>query len=70
MCPAGPASESSIWDAGIAAGYVASLADPYAHETPLPWPQVVERVRRRVQLVIDPEGAFEIVGAPGAFICR
>ena len=60
----------SIWDAGIAAGYVASLADPYAHETPLPWPQVVERVRRRVQLVIDPEGAFEIVGAPGAFICR
>jgi SAM-dependent methyltransferase len=59
-----------IRDAAIAADYVASVADHYAHEIARPWTEVVDDVRRAVQDVIDAEGVFEVRGASGAFVCR
>ncbi len=59
-----------IRDAGIAADYVASIADHYAHEVERPWLEVVEEVRRSVRSVIDADGAFTVDGVVGAFICR
>ena len=60
----------SVFDASIAAGYVASVADHYEGEVDCSWSDVVEEVRREVQRVIDEDGVFEIAGDPGAFICH
>ena len=59
-----------IRDAGVAASYVASLADHHQDETTRPWTDVVEDVRRQVQTAIDAEGAFVTFGDLAAFICR
>jgi SAM-dependent methyltransferase len=59
-----------ITDAGVAADYVASMADSYAGQAPRPWADIVAGVRRAVQEVIDAEGVFRISGDPAAFVCR
>jgi hypothetical protein len=58
-----------IRDATVAADYVASLSDHYQDETPRPWDDVADDVRRQVQAVIEDEGAFTISGDLTAFIC-
>ena len=59
-----------ISDAGVAADYVASVADIYQPEVSQPWGGVVEEVRRRVGNTIQQEGAFLVSGDVGAFVCR
>ena len=59
-----------VSDASVAADYVASLGDSYAHAAPRPWADIVEGVRAAVQEVIDTEGVFRISGDPAAFVCR
>jgi SAM-dependent methyltransferase len=59
-----------IRDAGVAADYVASLADHHQGETTRPWNDVAGDVRQQVQDVIDDEGAFTTSGDLAAFICR
>jgi len=59
-----------VRDAQVAADYVASVADHYERETTRPWRDVVDDVRRSVQLVIDDDGEFVVSGDPGALICR
>lgn len=59
-----------VTEAGIAADYVASVADLYQHETDRPWGEVVEEVRTEVQREIDARGAFVVNGSSGAFVCR
>jgi SAM-dependent methyltransferase len=64
------ASRVVVRDAKIVADYVASVADHYQGQVQCPWPEVVERVRREVQRVIDEEGAFVTSGDVGALVCR
>ncbi len=59
-----------LTDGQIAADYVASIADHYQHQTDLPWADVVEHVRRRVEETIGEEGEFRVSGVSGAFVCR
>ena len=58
-----------LTDAAVAADYVASVEDHYAHEVSCPWASIVETVRTSVQQVIDTEGSFIDYGEVGAFIC-
>jgi hypothetical protein len=57
-------------DAGMAADYIASVADHYQDEVDRPWAEVVDDVRRAVQAVIDAEGVFTVSADTGAFVCR
>lgn len=59
-----------LTDAGVAADYVASVADHYEHETARPWSEVVDEVRAAVQRDIDTRGEFVVQGSSGAFVCR
>ncbi|MDQ2740024.1 MAG: class I SAM-dependent methyltransferase [Actinomycetota bacterium] len=59
-----------IRDSSIVADYVASTADYYQSEVVCPWPEVVDKVRRDVQRVIERHGAFVTSGDVGAFVCR
>jgi SAM-dependent methyltransferase len=59
-----------IVDASIAADYVASISDLYEHEVARPWTEVVAHVRHHVQRRIEADGAFEVAGDVGAFVCR
>lgn len=61
---------ASVRDAGVAAAYVESVADHYEAEVDRPWTDVVDAVRREVGAVISSDGAFDVAGDPGAFICR
>ena len=58
-----------LTDATVAADYVASVEDHYAHEVSCPWASIVEAVRTSVQQVIDTEGSFIDHSEVGAFIC-
>ncbi len=60
----------AVSDAGLVADYVASVADHYEEQVDRPWAEIVEDVRRAVQLVIDAHGAFTVAGDTGAFVCR
>ena len=59
-----------LTDAQVAADYVASIADHYQHQTDLPWADVVQHVRQRVHETIQQDGAFQVSGVSGAFVCR
>ena len=59
-----------LTDAGIAADYVASVADHYQAQTDRPWSEVVDDVRAEVQRTIDTDGEFVVQGSSGAFVCR
>lgn len=59
-----------LTDAGILAGYVASIADAYENEISRPWSDVVDDVRSAAQAVIERDGVFVVEGDPGAFVCR
>jgi hypothetical protein len=59
-----------VRDARVVADYVASVADHYQGQVHCPWPEVVERVRREVQQVIDKDGAFVTSADVGALVCR
>ena len=59
-----------IRDPDIAADYVASVGDHYQHEVARPWAEVVTDVRRAVERAIEKDGAFQVRGSVGAFVCR
>jgi hypothetical protein len=59
-----------LQDAGVAADYVASVADHYQPQVGRPWAEIVAAVRRDVQAVIDAEGEFRLHGDTVAFVCR
>ena len=59
-----------VEDPDIVADYVASTADHYEHEIDRPWHDVVEDVRSAAAHVIATDGAFEVAGDVGAFVCR
>jgi SAM-dependent methyltransferase len=62
-------SEVVITDPGVVSDYVASVAGAYQHQVEAPWEEIVEQTRRRVQAVIDRDGAFITAGDTGAFVC-
>jgi SAM-dependent methyltransferase len=59
-----------IRDAAIVTDYVASWSSFYHDQTARPWPEVADEVGRRVQDIIDREGAFLDYGDPVTFLCR
>jgi SAM-dependent methyltransferase len=67
---AAEAATVAVDDAGMAADYIASVADHYQDEVGRPWAEVVDDVRRAVQAVIDAEGVFTVSADTGAFVCR
>lgn len=69
-CVRATAAPVVLTDASVAADYVASVADHYQPETPRPWSEVVEDVRRSVQRQIDASGSFVVHGHSGAFVCE
>ncbi|HWG62431.1 MAG TPA: class I SAM-dependent methyltransferase [Streptosporangiaceae bacterium] len=69
-CVRASANPVVIEDAGVAADYVASMADHYHDEIARPWRDVVEDVRHEVNAVINEEGAFITAGDLAAFVCR
>ena len=67
--PSAPA-RAVVTDAGVAADYVASVADLYGPQIPLAWDRVVEGVREHVSRHIAADGQFVIEGDVGALVCR
>jgi SAM-dependent methyltransferase len=67
--PASP-GRAVVTDADVVAGYLASMADLYGPQTPLPWEQVVEAVTERVGQQIATDGRFVVQGDVGAIVAR
>lgn len=59
-----------VTDPEVVAGYVDSVADIYGTELIGSWDNLVKDVRSRVAAIIQRDGAFEVEGDVGAFICR
>jgi SAM-dependent methyltransferase len=67
-----PPTVVHVVDAELLAGYVGSVADPWADDVRgwIEWDDVVDECRHRAHDVIQRDGSFDIELRGGAFICR
>ncbi len=66
-CPPG---HLAVTDAGVLAGYVASVADIYGSQVDVPWAEVVRRVHESASDAISADGELRFSTGAGAFVCR
>ena len=64
-----PPSDVLVSDLNLLDAYIASVADHYAAEVPMPWDEVVRRARRIAEERAAESGVLRWRTAVGAFVC-